>query len=118
MSTEPALDEKIVLIASALTRESVPFAFGGALALAYYAEPRATIDVDVNIFATPELAPVTFSALQGLGARVDLVAHLEAVRREGAVRIVWGAHRSISSSPTTPSTTPVAPRSAACRSAT
>lgn len=90
MSTEPALDEKIVLIASALTRESVPFAFGGALALAYYAEPRATIDVDVNIFATPELAPATFAALQGLGARVDLVAHLEAVRREGQVRIVWG----------------------------
>ena len=25
-------------------------AFGGALALAYYAEPRGTIDVDVNVF--------------------------------------------------------------------
>lgn len=25
-------------------------AFGGALALAYYAEPRATVDIDVNVF--------------------------------------------------------------------
>ena len=28
----------------------IPHAFGGALALAYYAEPRATIDIDLNLF--------------------------------------------------------------------
>ena len=27
-----------------------PHAFGGALALAYYAEPAATIDIDLNVF--------------------------------------------------------------------
>lgn len=37
--------------AAALDRLQVPYAFGGALALAYYAEPRATLDVDVNVFA-------------------------------------------------------------------
>ncbi|MGK2957800.1 MAG: hypothetical protein ACSLFB_05250, partial [Acidimicrobiales bacterium] len=28
----------------------IPHAFGGALALAYYAEARATIDIDLNVF--------------------------------------------------------------------
>lgn len=34
-----------------LARATPAHAFGGALALAYYAEPRATVDIDVNVFA-------------------------------------------------------------------
>jgi len=34
-----------------LDASAVPHAFGGALALAQYAEPRATVDIDVNVFA-------------------------------------------------------------------
>jgi hypothetical protein len=29
------------------------YAIGGALALAYYAPPRATVDVDINVFVSP-----------------------------------------------------------------
>jgi len=39
-----------------LSREGLVDAVGGALALAYYAEPRGTIDVDVNVLAGPEEA--------------------------------------------------------------
>jgi hypothetical protein len=46
--TTPSLPEKILAIERALT--DVPHAFGGALALAYHAEPRATIDIDLNVF--------------------------------------------------------------------
>ena len=35
---------------SAKGRRSLPHAIGGRLALAYYAEPRATIDIDLNVF--------------------------------------------------------------------
>jgi len=48
VSHRPSLPEKVVAIDSALT--GLPHAFGGALALAYYAEPRATVDIDVNVF--------------------------------------------------------------------
>ena len=87
---EPALDEKIVLIARALEEADIPHAFGGALALAYYAEPRSTIDVDINIFASPELADRTFDTLQALGAAVDPAVHPAAAHREGQVRVTWG----------------------------
>lgn len=37
-------------IADALERRKIPYAIGGAIALGFYAPPRATVDVDVNIF--------------------------------------------------------------------
>ncbi|HLX04143.1 MAG TPA: hypothetical protein VKR28_01350 [Candidatus Binatus sp.] len=39
-------------IADALERRKIPYAIGGAIALGFYAPPRATLDVDVNIFVT------------------------------------------------------------------
>ena len=40
-------------LADTLENEEIPYAIGGALALAYYAPPRATVDVDINIFVPP-----------------------------------------------------------------
>ena len=39
-------------VADALERHKIPYAIGGAIALGFYAPPRATVDVDVNIFVT------------------------------------------------------------------
>jgi hypothetical protein len=44
------LVELVLATHDALNRNGRAHAFGGALALAYYAEPRATLDVDVNVF--------------------------------------------------------------------
>src|SRR5712692_7146229 len=51
---EPDLPHKITAIAAALSAAQLDFAFGGALALAYYAEPRTTVDIDINVFLPPE----------------------------------------------------------------
>lgn len=40
-------------VADALERAGLPYAIGGAIALGFYSPPRATIDVDVNIFVSP-----------------------------------------------------------------
>ena len=37
-------------VADALDAAGLPYAIGGALALSYYTPPRATLDVDINIF--------------------------------------------------------------------
>jgi hypothetical protein len=86
---EPTLPEKVVLIDRALSRAKLAHAFGGALALAYYAEPRTTVDVDVNVFVTTEHAAKVARALGRLG--VD-VAPLErpTTTRDGQVRCRWG----------------------------
>ena len=43
--------QTVLAVHDHLIGAGVEHAFGGALALAYYAEPRATADVDVNVFA-------------------------------------------------------------------
>ena len=83
---ELSLAQRIVGIDRSL--ESVPHAFGGALALAYYAEPRATIDIDLNVFVPVERFADVAGPLRSLGASVDgRVAEL--VRRDGQARVLW-----------------------------
>lgn len=40
-------------LADTLEHHDLEYAIGGALALGYYATPRATVDVDINIFVPP-----------------------------------------------------------------
>jgi hypothetical protein len=85
--SRPTLAERIRALDRAL--EEVPHAFGGALALAYYAEPRATIDIDINLFVGPDRYPEVADALRALGVGVDRDGVAEAVARDGQVRVMW-----------------------------
>jgi hypothetical protein len=88
MSVEPSLPDKVVAIHQALRGAKLAHAFGGALALAYYAEPRATIDVDVNVFVAPSDHPLVTAVLQPLG--VDDEVDAKALQRDGQCRLWWG----------------------------
>lgn len=50
-----------------LDAASLAHAFGGALALAYVAEPRGTVDVDVNVFTPIAEVDVVLDALAAIG---------------------------------------------------
>lgn len=77
---------KILAIHAALA--DVPHAFGGAIALAYYAEPRATIDIDLNVFTPPSDTAEALEALAALGvAQPDGTA--SRIERDGQVRLWW-----------------------------
>jgi hypothetical protein len=86
--TELTLAQRVLAIDNAL--RDVPHAFGGALALAYYAEPRATIDIDVNLFVPVERFREVLSPLGRLGVEVDDPSVLEILQRDGQVRVMWG----------------------------
>ncbi len=83
------LAQRIEAIDTALA--DVPHAFGGALALAYYAEPRSTIDIDVNVFVPVERFSDVAGPLARLGAATDDLLVAETVRRDGQVRVMWDA---------------------------
>jgi len=85
--TNLSLPEKVVAIHEALAELKIPHAIGGALALAYYAEPRATADVDVNVFVPTERWPQVRDALAPLG--VDVKLNERALERDGQVRLRW-----------------------------
>jgi hypothetical protein len=85
---EFSLPEKVLAIHGALAAAKVPHAIGGALALAYYAEPRGTVDVDVNVFLTTDRWADVRGALEPLGIDVD--TDEVALERDGQVRLWWG----------------------------
>lgn len=82
-----SLPEKVIAIHEALSAARLPHAIGGALALAYYAEPRATIDVDINVFVPTERWPQVRDALSPLGVNVGV--DVTALDRDGQARLWW-----------------------------
>jgi hypothetical protein len=83
-----SLPEKVLAVDAALTKAKIAHAFGGALALAYYAEPRATIDIDINVFVAADKFTKVANALEPLG--VDTSVDADALARDGQCRLRWG----------------------------
>lgn len=54
MTELPTAAEVARTVADGLEERGIPYAIGGAIALGFYAPPRATVDVDVNVFVPPE----------------------------------------------------------------
>lgn len=90
--SEPTLPDKILALHGALA--GVPHAFGGAIALGYHAEPRSTIDIDLNVFVPGTRAGEVLAPLVALGIRDDpAVRELDAralIERDGQARLWWG----------------------------
>lgn len=83
------LAQRVVAIGEAL--RPVPHAFGGAIALAYYAEPRATIDIDLNVFVAVDRYREVAALLVPLGVAADDPAVIQLAQRDGQVRAFWDA---------------------------
>jgi hypothetical protein len=80
--------EKIEAVERGLAAAAVPHAFGGALALAFcIGDPRATADIDVNVFVTTDEVGRVFAALPPGVAANATSARL--ARRDGQVRVWW-----------------------------
>jgi hypothetical protein len=86
---EPSLPDKVVALHDALEHGHIAHAFGGALALAYYAEPRTTVDVDLNVFVTADHADEIAAVLGPLGVDTTSLAGTTPAR-DGQVRCRWG----------------------------
>jgi hypothetical protein len=86
--TEPGLADKVVDLHNALDHAGIAHAFGGALALAYYAEPRATVDIDVNLFVDPAEYPAVLDVLKPM--RITRAPAESTVTRDGQCRLWWG----------------------------
>jgi hypothetical protein len=72
-----------------LDEAGIPHAFGGAIALAFYAQPRQTIDIDLNVFVPEEDAERVLEALVPLRIPVS-DEQASALQRDGQVRLRWG----------------------------
>ncbi len=62
--------------------------FGGAIALAWYRNPRATTDIDLNVTLAPQLADPVLAAIALLGVSVA-EEDREAIASDGQARLLW-----------------------------
>lgn len=83
------LDEKVSVLARSLGAAAVPHAFGGAIALTYYATPRGTRDVDVNVFLPTSELDRVLRVLLPLGAEPPTPDERRAFERDGQLRLTW-----------------------------
>lgn len=82
------LIKKIVSLNRALSKSKIPYAFGGALALAWCTQrARGTIDIDVNLFVDQHAFEEALAALP----KNILYSPKEktALKRDGQVRLWW-----------------------------
>ena len=84
--------EAALQIAAALQRAEVSYCLGGAIAYGQYGIPRATKDVDVNIFLDPPELDPALEALREIGVEIPNNAKEEA-ETEGLVVAHWGGYR-------------------------
>ena len=71
-TAERSAAEAAQRIADVLEAAQIPYAIGGALALAIAGVPRGTADVDVNVFVPDQRVAEIFELLIALGAEVDI----------------------------------------------
>lgn len=91
------VDRDPVQIARALAdrfeQAEIPYAVGGALALAYWAPPRGTADADLNVFVSADQVAAVDAALRAIeeeGVTLDRAVALHEIAAGGAVRGMAG----------------------------
>jgi len=82
------LASRIVSLHEMLDSLGVPHQFGGALALAWYRNPRATTDIDVNLTLPPEAAAPVLGAFETLGVTVT-EDDRRLIAQDGQARLDW-----------------------------
>lgn len=85
------LTARIIVLHEMLDSLGVTHQFGGALALAWYRNPRATTDIDVNLTLPPEAATPILGALGTIGVTVTDMGR-ELIARDGQARLDWGGY--------------------------
>lgn len=82
-----------VLLAQSFDRNAVEYAIGGALAYSLWGIPRATIDIDVNVFTEPDELGRVFDALEALEIEVNRPQARAASEQRGMFVVHLGLFR-------------------------
>ncbi len=83
------LPDVVVAVHGAFAREDIPHAIGGAIALGYHAQPRGTVEVDVDVFLPPAQAAPVVAVLETLGASVPDPLEVQKHLPVAGLRCTW-----------------------------
>ena len=80
-----ATNELVVL----LEQHKLTYAVGGALAFSVWAVPRATLDIDINVWCAPEEIRPTLERLFSFGVEGDIEKALQQAQNQGVSYLKW-----------------------------
>jgi hypothetical protein len=89
---ESPIDVALELSAS-LSKNGIPHAVGGAIALGFYTEPRSTIDIDVNVFVPADSLEPVLRILEGLDCSFNRDEVMRSAVERGDFRAKKGFYR-------------------------
>ena len=75
--------ELAVEVSAWLTDAGIQHAVGGAIAFGFHAEPRGTLDVDMNVFVAADAPEAALQALADQGVRFDFADACQAIASRG-----------------------------------
>jgi predicted nucleotidyltransferase len=76
-------------LAAALEARGQEYALGGAIALAFWGEPRGTLDVDVTLFLAPDKPSECLWLLQDVECELTFSESLASLREHGFCRVKY-----------------------------
>jgi hypothetical protein len=89
LALDDSVAERLIVLNDAFAASGLPYAFGGAIALAYCVyEARGTHDVDINVFAPVSAAATVLGTLPNEVVVTD--TDRAVLERDGQVRLHWG----------------------------
>ncbi len=88
---DPSLNAAVVArtLAERLDARGQDYALGGAIALAYWGPPRATVDVVVTLYLPPERASECVWLLQEIGCEFSVAKAADSLREHGFCRVTY-----------------------------
>jgi len=91
----PPRDAMVVAerLAEALDDRGQEYALGGAIALAYWAQPRGTLDVDVTLFLPKDKPSEVVWLLQDIGCEISASAAVSSLREHSFCRAELDGYR-------------------------
>lgn len=92
----PRLDslvDVVIELVDHLEPSGIDYALGGAIAYSAWAEPRATRDIDLNLWVEPAQLPTAFALLAAAGVAIDRDAATREVDERGMFVGYHGEYR-------------------------
>lgn len=93
MAPDLSMATKVLRLHEALDGRRIPHAFGGAIAVDYYRVPRATIDIDLNLFVPPDESQDVLDAFAEVFRIPDPEALSDEIREREQGKTYWGSTR-------------------------
>jgi hypothetical protein len=88
-----SLVEVVTSLIDHLEASEMPYAFGGAIALSAWSEPRATTDVDLNLWTNDDELPRAVELLRAAGVAIELEQAQRGARERGMFAAPHGSYR-------------------------